>query len=368
MSASCIDLGAFRALFPALERLVWLNTATVPPGATPVLRAVRQAEREWEDGTFSFMKWEADAHATRGLFARMVGAPEHAVALVSSAAEAIATIALSLPRGRIVVGEREFRSNLYPWLALEARGFQVVQAPATDGVVPTDALLETIDERTVLVAVSEVQSSNGFRARLPEIAERAREVDARLLVNLTQSLGALRFDVAETRPDFVVVHGYKWMLAPRGAAWLYVAPERLDEIKPLAPNWKSVADPYAEFYGGPLELAPDARKLDTSLAWFPWVGARAALELLLSLDADAVEARCLELAASFRDGARARGYRLVPEEVPSQVVGVAVPDPDAVRDRLAARNVVGAVRGGFLRLGFHGFNDARDVEAGLAAL
>jgi selenocysteine lyase/cysteine desulfurase len=362
------DFVAFRRLFPALERLVWLNTATAPPGATPIIEVLRRAEREWEEGTFSWPAWEAEAEATRGLFGRLIGAAEDTVALTSSAAEAIATVAWSLPTGRVVVGEREFRSNLYPWLALAERGFDVVQAPSSEGVVPSEALLEAVDERTVLLAVTEVQSSNGYRVRLPELAARSREVGARLLVNLTQSLGALRFDVADVRPDFVVAHGYKWLLAPRGAAWLYVAPERWDELRPLAPSWRSSPDPYGEYYGGPFELAPNARKLDTSLAWFPWVGARAALELLLSLDARAVESRCLELAAAFREGARARGFRLVPEELPSQIVGVPVPDPDGVRHRLAERRVIAAVRGGFLRLGFHAFNDERDVEAALAAL
>jgi len=362
------DFKAFRRLFPALERLVWLNTATAPPGATPILEALRQAERSWEDGTFSWPAWEADAEVTRGLFARLIGAEEGSIALQSSAAEGIATIAWSLPKGRVVVGDREFRSNLFPWLALAEHGFEIVQARSQNGVVSTEALLEQIDGRTVLVAVTEVQSSNGYRVGLSELAARTREVGARLLVNATQSLGALRFDVGEVRPDFLVTHGYKWLLAPRGAAWLYVAPERLAEVRPLAPSWKSARDPYGEYYGGPFELAPDARKLDASLAWFSWVGARAALELLLALDSRAVEARCLGLAAAFREGARERGFSLVPSEAPSQTVGVAVPDPEGVRDRLAERRVVAAVRGGYLRIGFHAYNDESDVEAGLAAL
>ena len=152
-----MDLAEFRKQFPALERLVWLNTATIAPGARPVLAALRQALDEWEDGSVSWQRWEAEAYATRSLFAGLVGAREEDVALVTFLAEAAATVAASLPPGRIVVGEREFQSNLFPWLALEERGFEVVQVPATDGVVRTEALVEATTEGTVLVAVTEVQ-------------------------------------------------------------------------------------------------------------------------------------------------------------------------------------------------------------------
>ncbi len=348
---------------------MYLDTATVAPAARPVLDALRRAEREWEEGTFDWQTWEAEAHATRALFARLIGTEASSVALASSVSEAAATVARSLPVGRIVVGAREFRSNLFPWLALRERGHDVVEVPPSDdGVVTTGALVRAIDERTLLVAVTEVQSSNGFRVDIGAIATRAHALGARLFLSLMQSAGVLRVGVREHDPDFVVAHGYKWLLAPRGAAWLYVRPDRLAELRPLAPSWKSVESPYAEYYGGPMALAPDARKLDASLAWFPWVGAKAALELLVALDARAIESRALALARAFRDGARRLGLTLVPQDLESHIVGVVVPDPDALRARLARDRVVAAVRSRYLRVGFHAFNDDADVEVALRAL
>jgi len=360
-------LAGFRDLFPALERWVWLNTPTVPPAARPVLEALHRVEAQWETGEFSWQAWEAEAEATREQFARLIGAAHGNVALAGFVAESVATVAASLPPGKVVVGEREFRSNLAPWLALRRRGFDVTEVPAKDGVVRTEDLAGAIDEATVLLAVSEVQSSNGFRVRLPELAERCREHGARLFVNATQSLGALRLDVEELGIDFLACHGYKWLLAPRGAAWLYVRRDRLDEVRPLAPNWHSVPDPYEDYYGE-APLAEDARKLDVSWAWFSFVGARAALDLHLSLDRPAVEERCLGLAASFREEASRRGFDLVPEDAPTQIIGVRLPDADAVRERMKERRVLAAVRGGFLRLGFHAYNDESDVAAALDAL
>jgi selenocysteine lyase/cysteine desulfurase len=323
-------------------------------------------EGEWERGEFSWQGWEGEADATRASFAALIGGHAKQVSLVSSLAEAAATVATSLPPGRVVVGAREFQSNLFPWLALRRQGFEVVEVPAEDGVVRTEAILRAIDDRTVLVPVSEVQSSNGFRIRIEEIGARCREAGARLFVNLTQALGALRFDADRAGADFVAAHGYKWLLCPRGAAWLWVRPELLGQMQPLAPSWKTVAEPYAEYYGGPYDLPETGRRLDASLAWFSWVGARAALDLVSSVEG--TESRCLQLARAFRDQATDRGFPVVPEEAPSQTVGLRLPDPTGVREQLRERRVIGAVRGGFLRLGFHAYNDETDVEAALAAL
>lgn len=366
-----MNLDGFRSLFPALKSVVYLNTATVAPAARPVLDALRRVEKEWETGQFSWHSWEAEAHATRGAFARLIGAKEQSVALMTTLSEAAATIARSMTPtngGRVVVGDLEFRSNLFPWMALESAGFEVTLVPPRGGVVRTEDLVRAVDERTVLVAVSEVQSSNGFRVHLAEVATRCREVGARLFVNLTQLVGALRFDVASCDPDFVAAHGYKFVLAPRGASWLYVREDRLNEVEPLAANWKSVSEPYATYYGGPYELAPDARKLDAALAWLPWVGAKAALDIHATLDRKEVEERCLSLAGTFRSGARQAGLDAVPEEAPSHIVALNVPDPVGLKKRLAENRVEAAVRGGLLRLGFHAFNDESDVEAALGAL
>jgi selenocysteine lyase/cysteine desulfurase len=359
---------AFRAQFPALTQTVYLNTASAAPGAAPVVAALRAALDTWEQGTFSSREWDATGQATRALFARLIHAPESTVALIGSASEGAATVAASLPPGRVVVGEREFRSNLFPWLALAERGFDVMTVPAVDGVVPTTALVEAIDARTVLVAVSAVQFANGYRVNLEPIAERAREVGAVLFIDATQALGALTIDVSTLLADALVAHGYKWLLSPRGACWLYVAPTLLPRLRPLAPSWRTAVDPYAQLSGGPYNLPSDARKLDLSPAWLSFLGAKAALELLLSLPPTAVEARCLELAAQFCAGASALGLTLAPREAPSHLIGLVAPHPEALRDALAARGVQVGARGRYLRLGFHAFNDETDVERALLAL
>jgi selenocysteine lyase/cysteine desulfurase len=354
-----------RELFPVLGRLVWLDTPAAPPAARPVTGALRAAVDGWETGNFSWREWEAAAYSTRSLFARLLGVPETGVALMSSLAEAAATVARSLPPGRIVLGEREFRSNLFPWLSLAGEGYEVKQVREIEDVVRTEDLVEAITPGTTLVAVSEVLSRNGNRADLFAVAARCKAVGARFFVNVTQSLGALRVDAGALGADYVACHGYKWLLAPRGCAWLYVRPDRLSELRPLAPSWRSSAESHRGYFGGPMELPSTAQKLDTSFSWLPWVGAGAALDIVLSLNAAAVEDHVLGLASMFRSEATAHGLRPLAVQQPSQIVVVPLAAASSIETRLADSNVVATSLGPAVRFGFHGFNDETDVEAAL---
>lgn len=355
----------FRALFPALAHRVWLDTPASPPGPLPVTAALTEAITAWQDGRLDAEQWEQAAPAARLDFARYLGVPASDVALVGSVAEATATVASSLPPAgdAIIVGDEEFRSNLFPWLALESRGYRIVRVPA-DPAGRTESLLAAIDGTTALIAVSHVLSADGERVDLARLRAAADTAGARLLVDATQSLGVLRPQLDAVRPDYLVVHGYKWMLCPRGAAWLVT--RHYGELNPLLPSWKSAAD--GGYFGGSLRPAAGAARCDTSPAWLSWIGAKAAIELLSGLPAAAVEQHCLALASTFRDGARAAGAIPVGTGQPSHIVTVRTPNPDGIRARLQSQRVHALVSGDCLRVGFHYFNNDDDVAAALHAL
>jgi selenocysteine lyase/cysteine desulfurase len=334
------------------------------PAASPVVAALRTAIDEWEAGSFSWRDSESAASATRGLFAEILGVDETSVALMSSVSEAATTVARSLPVGTIVLGEKEFRSNLLPWLQLRDEGFTIRQVTGVADIVQTRDLIDAIDPDTTLVAVSEVLSRNGNRADVPAIAAQCRSVGARLFVDATQSLGALRLPPQEL--DFVACHGYKWLLAPRGCAWLYARPDRLAELRPCAPSWRSSAD--GQYFGEPTELPSTARKLDSSFSWLPWLGARAALTVIASVDPLTMESHVLSLAQSFRSALTDLGVMPLGVETPSHIVVVPVVDAPTVERQLHESNIAATSLGEAVRFGFHGFNNESDVDLALRAL
>lgn len=365
-----MDWATIRRLFPATRDQAYLNTATYGPGPEPVRAAVQEAVQAWSEGRGDWLEWETSGERCRELFGRLIGAPASEVALVPAVSVAAGLVAEQLPHrpgANLVVGASEFRSNLFPWWLQERRGFQVRRVPYRRGRLPLEGLLEAVDRETVLVAVSWVQSATGYRLPLEPLIEACRRVGARLFVDGTQGVGALSLPLEGI--DYLAVAGYKWLLAPRGSGYLYAPRARLQELAPLFAGWKSPADPYADYYGPPLELADRASRFDVSLAWPVWPGAEVALRLLLDLGLERIEARDLALAERFREGLGRVGLEpLFPPEESSQIVSLAVPDAEAARRALQEERVVGAVRGGLLRLSFHFFNDGEDVERALAAL
>jgi selenocysteine lyase/cysteine desulfurase len=366
-----MDLQRVRALFSVPRERAYLDTATYGPTPRPVAEALSACVAAAAEGSGDWRVWEADGERARASFARLLGVRPESIALVPSVSGAAAQVASGLEAGRVpgnvVVGEGEFRSNLFPWMALERRGLEVRLVPFQTGRIPAERLLAAVDARTELVAVSHVQSASGYRVDLAQLARRCRERGVRLFVDATQSAGALSIPLDGV--DYLATAAYKWLLAPRGTAFLYVEPRHVPEMDALAPGWKSVEDPYAGYYGPPLALAPAASRFDFSLAWPLWAGAARALELVLEAGIAEIEARDLELARLLRVGLSALGRTLLyGEDEGSQIVSVSIDRPDAVRAALRRAGVVAAVRQEWLRLSPHFFNDEEDVERLLDAL
>jgi selenocysteine lyase/cysteine desulfurase len=327
----------------------YLDTGTygLPPRST--LWALEQALVGWRTRQ-RWRDWEEDAEACRELFARFVGARPEDVALISAVSAGAGIVAASLPAGpgdNVVLYERDFMSVVLPWRGLEARGVEL-------RLLPLERLADGVDERTALVAVSSVQSADGTVADLGAL----KRTGARLFVDGTQAVGAVPTDLEGV--DYLVTHAYKWLLSPRGLAFLYVRPERRAEIEPWTAGWKSCPEPYEDYYGFP-ELTEDARRLDISVPWFAAAGARRSLELLVSLGAERIAQHNLALASLFTG-------ELGRPEPSSPIVRVEVRDPEAAVERLRGAGVACSARAGSIRFCFHLYNAAEDVDLALEAL
>ncbi|WFE93697.1 aminotransferase class V-fold PLP-dependent enzyme [Micromonospora sp. WMMD987] len=328
----------------------WLNTASYGLPPEPVWAAVQDAMADWRVGRTSWEGWGEATERSREAFAGLVGVPAADVTVGSTVSQLLAPVAAALPAGAtVVVPEVEFTSNLFPWLVQQDRGVRV-------RTVPLDGLRDAIDAGTDLVAFSLVQSADGAIAPYAEIVAAARAHGAWVVVDATQACGWLPFDASLA--DAVAVGTYKWLMAPRGSALAYLAPELRQRLRPDAAGWYAGKDPHASYYGPPLRLADDARRFDISPAWFSWVGTAPALELVADLGPAVIGAYDVALANRFLAGLGRPPGR-------SAIVAVEVPD---ARQRLARAGVRAAVRAGQVRVAFHLYTTEADVDRAVAAL
>lgn len=328
----------------------YLDTASYGLPPRPAWDALQAALDDWRHGRTSWEHWGESTEGSRAAFARLVGVAAQEVAVGATVSELAGLVAASLPDGaRVLAPEIEFTSLLFPFMVHADRGVQVTTVPAR-------RLPEAIDGRTTLVAFSVVQSSTGEVAELDSITASARHHGALTVSDATQACGWLPLD--DSRVDFLACAAYKWLMSPRGTAFLAVRPERLDSVRPLAAGWYAGEDPHESYYGPPLRLAEAARRLDTSPAWFSWVGTQPALELVGRIGVARIHAHDVALANRFR-----AGLGLPPGD--SAIVSARVPDAER---RLARAGIRAAVRAGSLRASFHLYNTEADVDAALDAL
>ncbi|MGH3765749.1 MAG: aminotransferase class V-fold PLP-dependent enzyme [Pseudonocardiaceae bacterium] len=328
----------------------WLNTASngLPP--TPAWEALQAALLEWRSGTGSWETWSESTQRSRELFARLVGVRADQVAVGATVSELIGLVAAGVPdRARVVVAEGDFTSLLFPWLVHADRGVDVHP-------VPVDRLADAVDRATTVVAFSLVQSATGQIADLDAIVAAARAHDALVVVDATQACGWLPVSAAEV--DALACGGYKWLMAPRGSAFLAVSDRLADRLRPLHAGWFAGHDVHASYYGLPLRLAGSARRFDTSPAWFSWVGTAPALEVIEQIGIETIHAHNVALANRFRAG-------LGLAEGRSAIVSAAIPDADR---KLAAAGIRAAARAGQLRVSFHIYSTDNDVDTALTAL
>jgi selenocysteine lyase/cysteine desulfurase len=334
--------------FPPVRGHLDAATSGVPPLAA--VDAVREATAAWAEGRIHGPSFDEPVERARAAWASLVGARPEDVACGANVSVFAANIAATLHAGdEVLLAEGDFTSVLWPALVVERRGVAV-------RVVALEDLTEAIGARTALVAVSAVQSADGRVLDLGALAAAAGHHGARVLLDVTQGCGWLPVDA--TRFAYVTGGAYKWLLSPRGTAFLAVRPELLDDLPPIAAGWYAGPDPWTSTYGTPLRLAPTAKRLDVSPSWIAWAGTAPAVELVAELGVEAVRAHDLRLAARLREGLGLEPYD-------SAILAL---DRPGAEDALRAAGVRASVRAGRVRLSCHVPATDDDVELALRAL
>jgi selenocysteine lyase/cysteine desulfurase len=356
-----VDVNAFRAQFPVLERVAYLNAGTDGPlPAVAVAAAREELESELAEGRAGahFERRFALQDELRAGYARVVAAEPSDVALTTSTSEGLGSVLAGMdlrPGHEIVTAHGEHPGLLGPLRAARTRGVTIREVPFAE-------LADAVTEHTTLVACSHVNWVTG------ELAPAAlADVGVPVILDGAQGVGAVPVDVGALGCAAYAASGQKWLCGADGTGLLYVAPgfrERVHAIAPSYVNFERVTD------GLRSPLRDDARRYDTPS--LPREGAALSLASLGVLEAaglDAVHARARDQAARLAAALAERGLAVAPRGAATLVAGEDA-DPEATRDRLAAAGVVVRNLPGtpYLRASVGAWNDDGDLDRLLAAL
>ena len=316
----------------------------------------------------------------RRLVASLIGVPDPArIAVIPAVSYGISAVArnthLSAAQN-VVTLVHQYPSHVYPWRRrCNETGAELrVVAPGTAAARRAESwnaeLLDAIDDATAVVAVPNVHWTDGTRFDLAAVGQRAREVGAALVIDGTQSIGAVPFDVGLVQPDAVICAAYKWIGGPYSIGAAYYGP-RYDDGVPLEESW--MARVGSEDFNGLVdyqgEYRPGAARFDVGEAsnFILTPMFVAALEQLHEWGVDNVGEYCRTLIGGLVDDLEHAGFRVTEAAWRSpHMFGFRVPedmDETALRERLAAENVSVSLRGNAIRVAPYLYNDQDDIDA-----
>lgn len=362
-----------RHLFEIPDAVAYFNCAFL----SPQLHTVAAAGRAGIDRSAS--PWNVRAEhffhestIARGLFAKLVEAQPADIAILPSVSYGIAIAAANVkvgPAERIVVLAEQFPSNVYHWRELaQQMGAEVVTVDRPEDSDWTTALLATIDERAAVVAVPNVHWTDGSYVDLTRIGERCLAVNAALVVDSTQSLGASPLSVAAVRPAFLVSAAYKWLLGPYGLAFMYVDPA-YQSGQPIEHNWLNRKD--SEDFAGLVnyrdEFQAGASRFDVgeSSNFILLPMAIAALEQILEWRVTDVSRSLAVMTEAIAERGLALDLMAAPvSQRANHMIGLRFPEgmPAGLMERLADEKVFVSARGSSMRISPHLYNNEHDID------
>ena len=370
---------AYRSEFPILDRVTYLvsNSLGAMPRAVPERLAEyadawnRRGVRAWADG------WWAMPLTVGDEIAPLLGAGPGEVAMFPNVtlaqAAVLSAVEFKPPRDTIVMTGLDFPSVRYVYDELATRlGARIVTVPSDDGIgIDTARVIEAIDERTRIVAVSHVLFRSAYIMDADAICRRAHDAGALVSLDAFHSVGVMPVDVRATGVDFLTGGVLKWLCGGPGGAFLYVAPRVRETLEPALTGWQAHARPFA--FENEMEYGRGAARWLNGTPVIPAL--YAAIEgprIVRKAGIEAIRAKSLRQTARLVSLADAHGWPVNAPRDPDRrggTVAFDVPNGYEVAQALLARDILVDYRPeAGIRVAPHFYTDDREIDAAVEAM
>ncbi|MDE0471768.1 MAG: aminotransferase class V-fold PLP-dependent enzyme [Ekhidna sp.] len=323
-----------------------------------------------------------EANTIRQLYARLIDTPEpDRIVLIPSVSYGIANVVRNLPfnSGKILITDGQFPSNVYPWQSLNRNRFvvEIIKAPASEnrGANWNEELLDSIDEETRVVALGHIHWSDGTLFELKKIRSRLNEVGGLLIVDGTQSVGALPFSVKEIRPDALICGAYKWLMGPYSIGLAYYG-KVFDEGKPIEESWlnRSNSEDFTKLANYQPKYQSGSLRYEVgehgNFILVPML--HAAIKQLLRWTPEGIQNYCDTLMENAISKLQCLGYLIQNKNHrANHLFGIRHPEAallEALKKSFKKNRVSVSFRGEVIRISPHVYNDELDVKKLLKAM
>ncbi len=375
-----------RAKFSIPKGTTYLNCAYM----SPLLKSVEKAGKvgiERKRNPFSILANDffSGSEPIREEYARLINTTDSKrIVIIPSVSYGLATVAKNAhlqPADKIIVAAEQFPSNYYPWhkLTLDTKAVLKSIAPPEQtqsrGKLWNERILEAIDSKTKIVSLGHVHWADGTRFDLEQIRKRTRDVGAMLIIDGTQSVGALPFDVQRFQPDALICGGYKWLMGPYSIGLAYYG-EYFDNGRPVEENWMNRlnSENFAGLVNYQSDYQPGALRYEvgehSNFILVPMM-----LEALKQINKWAptnIQAYCKKISQPAIKKLRAAGCWIEDEDYRgNHLFGVRFPKEisiDTVKERMKKKKISVSFRGDSMRVAPNVYNDEKDFRKLLEAL
>ncbi len=359
----------YRSEFPITEGYVFLDHAGVAPVSLRVKRAVENFITEaLEVGLSNCRPWVNRVKEIRRNCAKLINAEVEEIAFVKNTSHGLSLVAegLDWKKGdNLLVCEKEFPSNIYPWLNLQRNGVKVKFTPFRDGKILVEDIEKLIDSKTKLLAISSVQFSNGFKIDLKRLGELCRRKGVLLCVDAIQSLGIVPMDVREYHIDFLSADGHKWLLSPEGTGIFYCRKALIEKLNPPLVGWKNIQNEH-DFDSIDFRLKTNAQKFEEgSLNIMGIYALGASIDLIFEVGIDRIESGVLRLGDIIIEEAEKRNFKVKTPRCRDDrggIISIAGNfNPIDVKNKLRRDEIIVNVRDGAIRISPHFYNTEDEI-------
>jgi kynureninase len=369
----------FRPEFPILERTTYLISNSLGAMPRAAEEALHQYAADWSSrGVRAWEeRWWMLAAEVGDEIGVLMNAPSGTISVHQNVTQCQAVIASCLDfsgkRNKVVYDDLNFPSVMYFWEAQRALGAHVHMVRTDDGIhVPTEYLLEAIDEQTLIVPISHVIFRSAYIQDAKAIINRAHEVGAYVLLDTFQSLGTVQVDVQELNVDFACGGVLKWLCGGPGTAYLYVCPDLAEKLEPRFTGWVAHENPFA-FEIGRTRYCTTAYKFMNGTPNVPALYvARPGLQIVREAGIENIRAKSQRQTAELIRLADQRGWKVNTPRDPAQrggTVSIDMPNSREVSNELLKRNILVDWRpNAGVRLSPHFYTADQELDTAISAV